>query len=251
MIYLRNLTIGYGEHVLFRDISADFLSGQLIALLGRNGTGKSTLLHTIAGLHKSQHGEILFGDRMQSAMNPVERSRYVSVVTTERIRLPFFKCRDLVALGRSPYTNWWGREKKSDKVIVEQALYSVGMINYAERTMDTMSDGECQRIMIARALAQDTPAILLDEPTSFLDMPNRYELGLLLRKFAHEYNKCIIFSTHELDIAINLCDSIVLIENPLIHFDVVDKIVESGCLERLFQNDTIGFDAHTQHMVLK
>ena len=119
-----------------------------------------------------------------------------------------------VALGRPPYTNWIGRVQEQDKAIVERSLELVGMAAFAGKTMDRMSDGECQRVMIARALAQDTPIILLDEPTSFLDLPNRYELCTLLRRLAHDHRKCILFSTHELDIALSLCDSIALIDPP-------------------------------------
>ena len=224
MIRLKNLTIGYGANVLLRDISADFPSGQLVALLGRNGTGKSTLLRVMAGLIPKLGGEIFLSGKRQTDMNLAERARQVSMVTTERIRIPYLRCKDLVALG---------------------------MADYAAKTMNCMSDGECQRIMIARALVQNTPVVLLDEPTSFLDMPNRYELGLLLRRLAHEKQKCIVFSTHELDIALNLCDSIALIENPDIHHDTVANMVDSGCIERLFQNGTVWFDARAQQVRFK
>ena len=123
-----------------------------------------------------------------------------------------------------------------------KSLALLDMSAYAERTMDQMSDGECQRIMIARALAQDTPIILLDEPTSFLDLPNRYELGILLQKLAHKQNKCILFSTHELDIALTLCDSIALIDHPHLHYLPTRQMINSGHIERLFRNETITFD---------
>ncbi len=251
MIRLKNLTIGYGANVLLRDISADFPSGQLVALLGRNGTGKSTLLRVMAGLIPKLGGEIFLSGKRQTDMNLAERARQVSMVTTERIRIPYLRCKDLVALGRSPYTNWIGRMRSEDEAEIEQALHAVGMADYAAKTMNCMSDGECQRIMIARALVQNTPVVLLDEPTSFLDMPNRYELGLLLRRLAHEKQKCIVFSTHELDIALNLCDSIALIENPDIHHDTVANMVDSGCIERLFQNGTVWFDARAQQVRFK
>ena len=132
-----------------------------------------------------------------------------------------------------------------DKEIVMRSLASVGMEAYAERTMDKMSDGECQRIMIARALAQDTPIILLDEPTSFLDMPNRYELCTLLARLAHEENKCILFSTHELDIALSLADAIALIDPPQLSYMPTEEMRRSGCIERLFRNNCVTFDATT------
>ena len=114
-----------------------------------------------------------------------------------------------------------------------------------------MSDGECQRIMIARALAQDTPVILLDEPTSFLDLPNRYELGILLRDLAHRQNKCVFFSTHELDIALTLCDSIALIDQPKLYYLPTRQMIDSGHIERLFRNETVTFDARELRVVVR
>ena len=125
------------------------------------------------------------------------------------------------------------------------------MSDYADKTMDRMSDGECQRIMIARALAQQTPIILLDEPTAFLDMPNRYELCTLLRKLAHEENKCIFFSTHELDIALELCDSIALISPPQLHILPTEEMVRSGHIERLFTTGIVSFDPATRSVSIK
>lgn len=242
MIQLKDLTLGYGQRILLDRVSANLSEGGLIALLGRNGSGKSTLLRAIAGLGKISSGEVLLNGKEISRLRPEELAKIISFVTTEKIRIPNLKCRDVVALGRAPYTNWVGRLEARDQEIVAQSLALLDMSAYAERTMDQMSDGECQRIMIARALAQDTPIILLDEPTSFLDLPNRYELGVLLRKLAHEQNKCILFSTHELDIALTLCDSIALIDSPYLHYLPTQQMIGSGHIERLFQNATITFD---------
>jgi iron complex transport system ATP-binding protein len=139
-----------------------------------------------------------------------------------------------VALGRAPYTNWIGRLQAVDREIVADALAKVGMSDFARKTMDRMSDGECQRVMIARALAQQTPVILLDEPTAFLDMPNRYELCRLLQRLAHDEQKAIIFSTHELDIASKMCDAIALIDTPTLLNQPSAEMVASGAIERLF-----------------
>ena len=127
----------------------------------------------------------------------------------------------------------------------------VGMSGYADKTMDKMSDGECQRIMIARALAQDTPVILLDEPTAFLDLPNRYELCLLLKKLAQEEGKSILFSTHDLDIALSLCDFIMLIDNPQLYCLPTPEMVTSGHIERLFRNESVTFDAREMRVRIK
>ena len=242
MIQLEALTLGYGQQILLDHVSANLDGGGLIALLGRNGSGKSTLLRATAGLGTIKSGRILLAGKDLAELRPEELARTVSFVTTEKVRIPNLKCRDVVALGRAPYTNWVGRLQPQDREIVAKSLALLDMSAYAERTMDQMSDGECQRIMIARALAQDTPIILLDEPTSFLDLPNRYELGILLQKLAHKQNKCILFSTHELDIALTLSDSIALIDHPHLHYLPTRQMINSGHIERLFHNETITFD---------
>ena len=154
-------------------------------------------------------------------------------------------------MGRAPYTNWIGQLQPEDEKRVDDAMRLVGMSSYAEKTMDKMSDGECQRIMIARALAQNTPVILLDEPTAFLDLPNRYELCLLLKKLAQEEGKCILFSTHDLDIALSLCNSIMLIDNPHMYTLPTPEMVSSGHIERLFRNESVTFDAQEMRVRIK
>lgn len=243
MIRLESLTLGYGRKILLREVNADLDGGGLMALLGRNGTGKSTLLRAMAGLGSLQGGRILLDGKVLTDLRPEELARTVAFVTTERVRVPDLKCRDVVALGRAPYTGWTGRLQPHDHRMVEEALDWLGMSDYADRTLDRMSDGECQRIMIARALAQDTPIILLDEPTSFLDLPNRYELGVLLRRLAHDRRKCILFSTHELDIALTLCDSIALIDTPGLLYLPTPQMIAGGHIERLFRNATVSFDS--------
>lgn len=245
MIRLEEITLGYGNRLLIEHCSAEIRSGALTALVGRNGTGKSTLLRAIASLGECLGGQILIDERPVNTLTPREMAERVAFVTTERLRIADLRVGDLVALGRSPYTNWIGRLGPQDREIVGQALHSVGLSGYEERTLDRLSDGECQRAMIARALAQQTPVILLDEPTSFLDMPNRYELCTLLRRLAHEEQKCILFSTHELDIALSLCDHIALIDTPHLHHLPTAEMVQSGHIERLFSNSTVRFDAST------
>ena len=234
MIRLENISLGYGTHTLLGEVSVHFAKGQLTALVGRNGAGKSTLLRALAGLEPLQSGAITIGGSSIADLDGTEAARRVAFVATDKVRIANLPCEDLVALGRAPYTNWIGRLQAVDREIVADALAKVGMSEFARKTMDRMSDGECQRVMIARALAQQTPVILLDEPTAFLDMPNRYELCRLLQRLAHDEQKTIIFSTHELDIATKMCDSIALIDTPkLLHLPAVE-MVASGAIERLF-----------------
>ena len=251
MIQLKDLTLGYEQRTLLEKVSAHITGGQLVALLGRNGTGKSTLLRAVMGLEKPQNGEIILHGNNIASLKPEELARNISFVTTDKVRIANLRCRDVVALGRTPYTNWLGQLQGEDKEKVDNAMHLVGMDSYAEKTMDKMSDGECQRIMIARALAQDTPVILLDEPTAFLDLPNRYELCLLLRKLTQKEGKCILFSTHDLDIALSLCDTIMLIDNPQLYSLPTNEMITSGHIERLFHNESITFDAQAMKIRIR
>ena len=244
-IALNHITLSYGSRTLLEDVTAAFAQGSLTALIGRNGTGKSTLLRAIAGLGTTVSGDVALCGRPLASLTPHELSTTVGFVTTDKVRIANLACEDVVALGRAPYTDWIGRLHEEDRRIVARSLELVGMGGFALKTMDRMSDGECQRVMIARALAQDTPIILLDEPTSFLDLPNRYELCTLLRRLAHDHRKCILFSTHELDIALSLCDSIALIDPPVLRYLPTPDMACSGYIERLFSNSFVTFDTES------
>ena len=251
MIRFQSLSLGYGSRILIDSLSATVKRGELTALVGRNGTGKSTLLRAITGLGERIRGDILLGNKSIDSLSTAELATMVAFVTTDKVRIANLRCRDVVALGRAPYTNWIGRMQEQDEETVMRSMELVGMSDYADKTMDRMSDGECQRIMIARALAQQTPIILLDEPTAFLDMPNRYELCTLLQRLAHEEQKCILFSTHELDIALALCDSIALISPPQLHLLPTEEMVKSGYIEKLFTSGIVNFDPATRSVSIK
>ena len=245
-ITVKDVSFGYDEKKpILVHMNAEFKKGGKYALTGPSGCGKSTLLRAVAGLGAAASGEIELCGKPLAALTPLQRASTVSFVTTDKVRIANLACEDVVALGRAPYTNWIGRVQEQDKAIVERSLELVGMAAFAGKTMDRMSDGECQRVMIARALAQDTPIILLDEPTSFLDLPNRYELCTLLRRLAHNHRKCILFSTHELDIALSLCDSIALIDPPVLRYLPTPDMACSGYIERLFSNSFVTFDTES------
>ena len=251
MIKLQNITLAFGERRLIEHASAHFECGKMTALLGRNGTGKSTLLRAIASLGALQGGHIEVGGCDLRKLTNAELARMIAFVNTERVSVEGMRAYDLVAVGRSPYTDWSGKLKSSDHAMVERSMAIAGVEHLANRYVDTLSDGECQRVMIARALAQDTPIILLDEPTSYLDMPNRYELCTLLGRLAHNEGKCIIFSTHELDIALTLADTIALVDTPKLLHMATDEMIASGSIERLFDSPYIRFDASTRSIHLK
>ena len=236
MITLRNITLAYGDRTLVENGSAEFAAGELTALVGRNGAGKSTLLRAVTAIEPPKSGEVLLDGTNAAAMPPEAIARTISFVGTEKVRIANLRCEDIVAIGRAPYTNWIGRMQEVDRRIVADALQAVGMEAFAARSIDTLSDGECQRIMIARALAQQTPTIVLDEPSAFLDIPTRFEICRLLQQLAHEEGKCILFSTHDLDAAMPVCDSVAVISDRTITKLPAAEIRRQGIIERLFVN---------------
>ena len=208
MISLDNISLSYGSRTILRDVSLHLAAGELCALVGRNGAGKSTLLRALT----SNENTLIDGTPL-GALSPEQRSQNVAIVTTERIRIENLSVEDLVAMGRAPYTNWVGHLQDIDREIVGKAIEAVGMGNFAKRDTSSLSDGELQRVMIARAIAQQTPIILLDEPTAFLDIPTRFEVCRLLADLAHKEGKTILFSTHDVDSALPVCDSFAIIDD--------------------------------------
>lgn len=208
MIRLENISLSYGSRTILRDVSLHLSKGELCALVGRNGAGKSTLLRAL-----TSNNHTLIEGAPLGKLTPEKLAQTIAIVTTERIRIENMLVEDLVAMGRAPYTNWVGHLQTIDHEIVSKAIELVGLADFAKRDISTLSDGELQRAMIARAIAQQTPIILLDEPTAFLDIPTRFEVCRLLAELAHKEGKTILFSTHDLDSALPVCDSFVIIEN--------------------------------------
>lgn len=205
MIKCENLVIGYGSRVIQRDLTFTLADGTVTALLGANGCGKSTLLRTLAGLQPAISGTYL----------PVPNERDVALVLTERLSVESATVRDVVAMGRYPYTSFLGTLSAADHRIVNEAMEQVGVEQLADTFYNDHSDGEKQRVLIAKALAQKTPVILLDEPTAHLDLPSRIKTLNLLRDIAHNQGKTILISTHELDLALRTADNILLMFPPL------------------------------------
>jgi iron complex transport system ATP-binding protein len=238
-LILRGVSVGYGSRVLAAGLDVEFPAGGLTAIVGRNGTGKSTLLRAMAGLDVPLAGEIIVNDTPLGTMPAREIARRVGFVSTERIRVTNLRARDVVALGRTPYTDWIGHLTDEDEETVTTALSQVGMSGFASKQMDTLSDGEAQRVMIARVLAQDTPVILLDEPTAFLDTPNRYEMCLLLKDLAHNRGKTVIFSSHDLGIVMQLADRILVLDPAEPSFGTPAELTADGSLARIFKGTSI------------
>ena len=206
---LQSLSIGYSHKVIAADINAQIKGGELTCLIGRNGTGKSTLMRTLAGFLKPLGGSALLDGRDVSRLSPAERSHLISVVLTDRVDIDGMRVKDLVSVGRQPYTGFFGKMSCDDEEVVNKAIADVGMTDFAGRQVNSLSDGERQKVMIAKALAQQTPVILLDEPTAFLDYPSKKEMFQMLAQLCHEQGKAVLVSTHDLDIALPIADSVI------------------------------------------
>ncbi len=246
-IKLEKLAVGYlqpGEapFEVLKEVNLTASSGEMVALIGSNGIGKSTLLRTLAGFQPWFSGDIKIEGRSLGDFNPKEAARIISFVSTETIRVPNLSVFDLVAYGRFPYTNWIGMLSGNDKDIVSDAIQKVGLHGFENRSVLQISDGERQRAMIARALAQDTPVIVLDEPTAYLDVSNKYEIFHLLQNLAFNKNKTVVLSTHDLNIALREVDKLWLITPSGSFQGAPEDAVLNGWLNQLFSNQKIGFD---------
>ncbi len=227
------------------DLNATALPGTLTCLIGHNGTGKSTLLRTIARLQSSIDGSVLIGDNDISTLKPTHLSRMLSIVLTSRPDVRNMTVEELVALGRAPYTGFWGRLSADDRRIVRHSIESVGITAMAERRVCTLSDGEMQKVMIAKSLAQQTPVILLDEPTAFLDFPGKIDLMLLLQRLAHEERKTILLSTHDLETALQTADRLWLLADGALHDGTPHELADQGFIDEYIGRKNVKFDKQT------
>ncbi|MBR2945245.1 MAG: ABC transporter ATP-binding protein [Bacteroidaceae bacterium] len=243
MIELKNLSTGYGRHTVSANLNATLQSGRLTCLLGPNGVGKSTLLRTLCGFQPPLEGRMEMDGKDMAQLSRKEMSRSIGVVLTERPDVTDMRASDMVALGRTPYTGFWGRLGKEDRNRVDEAMQLVGITHLAHRMIHTLSDGERQKVMIAKALAQQTPVILLDEPTAFLDFPSKVETMRLLHRLAHESGKTVFLSTHDLETAIQLSDDLWLLSADGLESGTADSLSADGSLERFVSCKGIRFDA--------
>lgn len=217
ILEIKDLVIGYKskkiKQILINNINETINGGELIALIGRNGTGKSSLLKTIVGLNNKISGDILYNRKSINEFSNTDKAKLISYVSTEKINLPNLKVFDIIALGRGVYTNWYGKISNNDYFIIDKALNIVNISYLKEKYFNQISDGEKQRVMIARAIAQDTKFIVLDEPTSFLDIPNKFYILSILENLSKEENKTVLFSSHDIDNIIDISDKIWLIDS--------------------------------------
>ncbi len=240
-----DLEIGYRNRDrvfrVMKGLSLKARRGELVALIGRNGTGKSTLLRTLTGLIPPLGGRIMLDDNALNSISLSLLPRIVSFVSTEPVAMHNIKVRDVVSLGRFPYTNWIGTLSPADEEAVNNAMEATGLAGLAGRSIDGISDGERQRTLIARSLAQDTGLLVMDEPTAFLDLPSRYGIVSLLRKLTREKDKCVIYSTHDLDTAINEADRIWLMTGDGVVEGAPEDLMLTGQLARAFESPLLSF----------
>ena len=214
IISLSQLSVGYTlSHPVISDINLELRSGQLACLIGENGIGKSTLLKTLTGFLPKLKGSLLLGNRDIESFSQRELARQVSIVLTQKPDVQNLTIEEIIGLGRSPYTGFFGRLRTEDRKVVDDAIATMGIEKLRGRMIQTLSDGERQKVMIAKALAQETPIILLDEPTAFLDFPSKAETFQSLQRMAHERDKLILLSTHDLELAVRFADSLLEVKS--------------------------------------
>lgn len=242
-----DLAVGYRngkqQITLLDGLNLSLEKGKLVALLGQNGAGKSTLLRALTGDEKPMAGTIVADGRDLGEVSQKDRSRLIALVSTERIQAGALTVKELVGLGRQPHTGFLGRLDDEDREIVRQSMVDSGIIGKADEYIASLSDGERQKAMIARALAQQTPIIILDEPTAFLDVASRIETMRLLQTLAHDRGKAVLLSSHDISQSLMLADELWLIttDRQVLTGDT-DTLVKAGAMNRLFENRDIHFN---------
>jgi iron complex transport system ATP-binding protein len=246
ILSINSLEIGYSSgntnKVLLPPLTACAKTGELIAVIGRNGIGKSTLLRTLTGLQKPLGGNICYEGRNIGEYTRMELALKVGYISTEIVRVSNMSVYDLVALGRFPYTNWFGKIGTADHERILDAISKTAMDSFCAKFVSELSDGERQKAMIARILAQDTGIMVMDEPTAFLDISAKYEILHLLHNLSEESNKTIIFSTHDLQMAISQSDKIWLILDDKLIEGAPEDLMISGAFDNLFSSTNVSFN---------
>ncbi len=251
----KNISIGYSTKketkIIASNINLSFESGKLISLIGANGIGKSTLLRTLTGIQKPISGEVFLNDKNIFNYSNLDLAQNLSLVLTEKLPASNLTVFELIALGRQPYTNWIGKLSDNDLHQINKAIKITNVEHLRHKKHFEISDGQLQIVLIARALAQDTPLIILDEPTTHLDLLHKVSLLKLLKKLSSETQKCILFSTHDIDLAIQLSDEMIVMLPEKIVQDNPYKLIETGIFNELFNDSAITFDNEKGKFLIK
>nr|WP_255702267.1 ABC transporter ATP-binding protein [Flavobacterium sp. WG47] len=240
------LSIGYKSKshqiVIAQNLNIDLENGKLIALVGANGIGKSTLLRTLTGIQKPLGGTVALNGRDIFSYQPLDLAQNLSLVLTESLPPSNLTVFELIALGRQPYTNWLGKLSNDDLEKVNEAIALTHIEHLIDKRHYEISDGQLQVVLIARALAQDTPLIILDEPTTHLDLFHKVSVFKLLKKLSKETNKCILFSTHDIDLAIQLSDEMIVMTEDFVEQDQPCNLIRKGVFDNIFKDESLFFD---------
>jgi len=251
----KSLSIGYpsksGDKVIVSGIELMLKAGSLVGLVGGNGVGKSTLIRTITGIQKPLSGTLILQGVEMHRYEALALAKEISVVLTEKLPPSNLTVYELIALGRQPYTNWLGKLTEEDTNKIQEAITLTGVEELIDKKHYEISDGQLQRVLIARALAQDTPLIVLDEPTTHLDLLHKVSLYKLLKKLCLQTGKCIFFSTHDIDMAIQLADDMVVMTPDTVIQDQPCNLITRGVFSSLFDNEFIQFDSSKGKFVIK
>ena len=258
LLAISDLTLGFSngknEKIIFDKINATGAKGEIVALIGSNGRGKSTLLRTLVGLQQmfeAGNGKILYDGKDVRGFTHKDLSQMISFVSSKTDRANHFSVKDMLSINCYYKTNWLGNITDSDSNRISEALEMVGLKGFEERNSFELSDGEYQRATIAAAIVQDSQIIILDEPTAFLDIANRFIITQLLQKIAHEWGKLIIFSTHDLQLAIDMCDKIWLMTGDGFYDSTPQDLMDKGAFEKLFDDPRMFFNQTTRSFEMK
>ena len=249
-----NLSIGYQskkeKNIIAENLNLTFEEGKLISLVGGNGIGKSTLLRTITGIQKPLAGTVMLNEKEIHNYESLALAQNLSLVLTEKLPPSNLSVFELIALGRQPYTNWLGKLSAEDLEKINQAITLTHVEHLIDKKHHEISDGQLQIVLIARALAQDTPLIILDEPTTHLDLFHKVSVFKLLKKLSQETNKCILFSTHDIDLAIQLSDEMIVMTESSVEQDQPCNLITKGVFNTLFKDSSITFDGEKGKFVI-
>ena len=250
---LHDLYIGYDDdasrYVVAEALNASLTGGVMACLVGANGVGKSTLMRTLSGFQSALKGEVCIDGCALEGYTPRELSERVGVVLTEREAMPDLTVEEVVAIGRMPYTNFWGTLTQADRQAVDEALLLVGIGHLRHKKIGHVSDGERQKAMIAKALAQQTDIILLDEPTAFLDYGSKVSVMRLLRQLAHEQGKAILLSTHDLEIAFQTADELWILQHEGLQTGTLDDLEQHGAVSAFLAKSGLSYEAEQRRIV--
>ncbi len=248
---IENLTVGYKNQSVVQNINFHLKTGEFCAIVGVNGIGKSTLLRTLGNLQPPLSGQIKLHQTPLENYSFSKIAQEIALVLTEPIATKNLTVRELVTLGRQPYTNWLGNLTNDDKLQIDLCLKTFDLESLKDRKCFELSDGQLQRVLIAKAMAQDTPIILLDEPTTHLDLSHKVQIFKLLQQLAHEHEKTVLFTTHEIDMALQLCDKMLLLNSSENLFGSPKELIKKGVFDTLFPSDLVEFDKKTASFRLK